>query len=120
MSDQRYVSYREFWPYYVSEHLQPMTRRLHFMGTGLLLPVVYLAVTVSPWWLLAMPLVGYGFAWGAHFFVEKNRPATFTYPVWSLLGDFHMFGLMLLGRMDEEVRRVAADRQRIDSEQAGV
>jgi hypothetical protein len=117
MSNQRYSSYREFWPYYVSEHLRPMTRRLHFIGTGLLVPIVYLAVTVSPWWLLVMPVAGYGFAWSAHFFVENNRPATFTYPLWSLVGDFHMFGLMLLGRMDEEVHRIAGQRAENATEQ---
>ena len=52
-----------------------------------------------------LPVSGYGFAWYSHFFIEKNRPATFNYPLWSLLGDFKMFGLMCRGRMDAEVKR---------------
>ncbi len=104
--ESRYATFQEFWPYYVSEHLSPLSRRLHFIGTGLLLPIVLAAILYSPLWLLAAPVVGYGFAWTGHFFVEKNRPATFTYPVWSLRGDFLMFWLMLRGRMDAEVERV--------------
>ena len=103
--EARYATFREFWPYYVSEHLHPLSRRLHFIGTALLIPVVALAIAHSPLWLIAAPVVGYGFAWTGHFFVEKNRPATFTYPVWSLRGDFLMFWLTLLGRMDREVER---------------
>ena len=84
----RLQSYEEFWPYYVSEHMKPATRALHVFGTSLVLATLAAAVLVSPWWLLAVPFVGYGPAWIAHFFVEKNRPATFTYPLWSLRGDF--------------------------------
>jgi|KBSSwiStaDraftv2_1062776.scaffolds.fasta_scaffold774942_2 hypothetical protein len=98
-------SYEEFWPYYVSEHREPLTRQLHFTGT--LLVLLSLAAGLLWDWrlLLAPPLFGYGFAWVGHFFVEHNRPATFTYPGWSLRGDFRMFRLMLLGRMGPELAR---------------
>lgn len=100
-------SYREFWPYYVSQHLQPGTRALHFVGTAAAILCVIAAVGAQAWWLLLLgPVAGYGPAWIAHAFVERNKPATFTHPVWSLIGDFHMFGLMCLGRMDAEIARL--------------
>lgn len=102
----RPTSYLEFWPYYVREHANPRTRLLHFVGTaGVIVLAVLAAVLAEGWLFLAMPVCGYGFAWFAHAFVERNRPATFTHPFWSLMGDFHMFWLMLTGRMDDEVRR---------------
>lgn len=89
------------------EHGLPLTRRLHFIGTLAALITLLASVTVD-WRLLALvPVTGYGFAWYAHFFVERNRPATFTYPAWSLVGDFRMFWLMLVGRMDGEVAKHA-------------
>lgn len=103
----RYASYEEFWPFYVSQHRHPVTRSLHFLGTALVCVALAAGVFVSPAWLAAAPLAGYGFAWLGHFAFEKNRPATFTYPFWSLRGDFRMFRLMLLGRMDPEVERAA-------------
>jgi hypothetical protein len=100
------LRYREFWPFYVSQHLQPVTRLLHFLGTSAALLCIVAAVATHIWWLLLLaPIVAYGLAWVAHFFVERNKPATFTYPLWSLVGDFHMYGLMWLGRMDAEVRK---------------
>jgi hypothetical protein len=101
----RLRTYEEFWPYYVSEHRKPATRALHLVGTSLVIASLLAAALRSPWWLLVAPLAGYGPAWFAHFFVEKNRPATFTYPGWSLRADFRMFGLMLRGRMAPEVER---------------
>ena len=103
----RLRTYEEFWPYYVSEHGKPATRALHFLGTTLVLATLAAAALGSPWWLLGAPLAGYGPAWIAHFFVEKNRPATFTYPLWSLRGDFRMYGLILRGRMGPEIERAA-------------
>ena len=99
------TSYEEFWPYYVSEHMEPTTRRLHVLGTALVLAALAAAVLVDPLWLLAAPLLGYGFAWVGHFVFEHNKPATFTYPLWSLRGDFRMYRMMLLGRMPDEVAR---------------
>ena len=98
---QRYASFREFYPYYLSEHRDPTCRRLHFVGSALVLVLVGLviAAVLSPWWLLAVPVIGYGFAWVGHFFFEHNRPATFTYPLWSLFGDWVMFKDMLTGKV---------------------
>ena len=88
----RMSSYREFWPHYLREHAGVRTRALHYVGTALVLvAAVALLLTGNGWWALAMPIGGYGFAWFAHFFVEHNRPATFTYPFWSLISDFRMF-----------------------------
>lgn len=98
-------TYEEFWPFYVSQHLDPTNRALHFTGTTLALVCLGAAVLRSPWWVAAMPLCGYGFAWAGHFFFERNRPATLTYPLWSLRGDLRMYGLTLLGTMGAEVER---------------
>ena len=98
----RYASYEEFWPFYVSQHRHPTNRRLHFAGTSLVLVALVLGVFVSPIFFLAAPVFGYGFAWLGHFAFEKNKPATFTYPLWSLRADFRMYRLLLLGGMDRE------------------
>jgi hypothetical protein len=100
-------SFEEFWPYYVAQHRHPVNRGLHFVGTTLVLACLGLAVLGSPLWLLAMPLAGYGFAWIGHFVFEHNKPATFTYPLWSLRGDLRMYRLLWLGRMSPEIRRAA-------------
>jgi hypothetical protein len=101
----RLSSFEEFWPFYVSQHSRPSTRALHFAGSTMVLASLAAAAVVSPWSLLAAPVLGYGPAWFGHFFCEKNRPATFTYPLWSLRGDFRMYRLMLTGRMAPEVER---------------
>jgi hypothetical protein len=99
-------SYEEFWPFYVSQHAHPRTRLLHLVGTAFALICLVVALAWQRWWLLAaVPVVAYGLAWIGHFFIERNRPATFTHPLWSLRGDFRMFVLMLRGRMHDEVRR---------------
>ncbi len=97
--NESFKSFREFYPYYLSEHSDIWCRRLHFIGSWLVLVALGLAVTYSAWWLVAMPLFGYGFAWVGHFFFEKNRPATFKNPVYSLLGDWVMFGDILRGKV---------------------
>lgn len=102
----RLKTFEEFWPFYVSQHSRPGTRALHFAGTTLVIGALVLAaVKLSLGWFLSTLLLGYGPAWIAHFFVEKNRPATFTYPWWSLRGDFRMWRLMLTGKMGPEVER---------------
>ena len=104
--NRRLSDFEDFWPYYVSQHMSPACRALHFLGTSLVLVCLAAALLLlSPRWFLASPLAGYGFAWVGHFVFERNRPATFTYPLWSLRGDFRMFRLMLLGRMGPEIQR---------------
>jgi hypothetical protein len=99
-------SFAEFWPFYLGEHKNPMTRLVHVCGTLLALALAIVAlITGHFWWLIAVPILGYGFAWVSHAFVEKNRPATFTYPFWSLCGDCRMFGLWLTGGLAAEVER---------------
>ena len=102
---KEFSSFAEFWPFYVTEHSKHLTRILHFIGTVLVFLLLILAAFYSKYLLIAVPVAGYGFAWTAHFLVEKNRPATFRYPVWSLIGDFKMFFLMCTGKMDQEISR---------------
>ena len=100
-------SYREFWDFYVREHSKPATRALHFAGTALGLVLLGWFVWRGTWYFFPVCLiVGYAFAWAAHFLVEKNRPATFRYPLWSFVSDYKMMWLMLTGRMRREVERV--------------
>ena len=95
-----FSSFAEFYPFYLREHAQPATRRLHFAGTSLAIGCVLAAiVTRNPWWLLAAPLCGYAFAWIGHVAFEHNRPATFRHPFYSLAGDFVLYRDMLTGRI---------------------
>lgn len=96
----RFASFREFYPYYLSEHANRTCRRLHFAGSCVVLAVVALAaLRGDARWLLLAPLAGYGFAWVGHFAFEKNRPATFRHPLWSLAGDWVMFWQILRGKV---------------------
>jgi hypothetical protein len=119
MSEHRYKSFEEFWPFYVSQHSKKTTRTLHFIGSTLALGSLAAAVvTRRPALLLGAPLAGYGFAWVSHFFVEENRPATFTYPLWSLRGDARMWWQTAIGKMDREVERVTAKQKTAHEEPA--
>ena len=97
---QAFNSFSEFYPFYLSEHRNLISRRLHFIGTGLASVLIIAAVLSQQWALiLFVPVVGYGSAWIGHFFFEKNKPATFTYPLYSLMGDWVMFKDILTGKI---------------------
>jgi hypothetical protein len=97
---KRYGTFRDFYPFYLSEHANRTCRRLHFTGTTLALACLVAALTSgTAWWLLVGLVQGYAFAWVGHFFFEKNRPATFTYPLYSFIGDWVMWRDILAGRI---------------------
>ena len=104
------ISFADFWPDYVRAHSRPRTRILHAIGSALAIVAVVLAFAVNIWFLLAAPIVGYAFAWYAHFFIEKNKPATFSHPLYSLIADYRMLFLMMAGRMDQEVLRCCPEK----------
>ena len=96
----QFRSFAEFYPYYLGEHSNPTCRRLHFVGTSLVIALLAYTIGSGKWLLLlAVPVFGYGFAWVGHFFFERNRPATFTYPLYSLMGDWVMFWQTLTGKL---------------------
>ncbi|HEY8278040.1 MAG TPA: DUF962 domain-containing protein [Bdellovibrionota bacterium] len=99
-------SYKAFWPVYVSFHQNKVNRNFHFVGATFGAALFWLGFTRHPAFFLAMPVCGYGFGWFGHMVFEKNRPATFQYPLWSFLAFFQMIAFMCLGRMDREVRRM--------------
>ncbi|MCC5825760.1 Mpo1-like protein [Alkalimonas sp.] len=99
-NEQRFESFKEFYPFYLQEHANKVCRRLHVVGSTLVLVVLFAAVLSSQFiWLWALPVIGYGFAWVGHFFFEKNKPATFKYPLYSLLGDWVMYKDVLTGKI---------------------
>ena len=108
----RISSFSEFWPHYVRAHSRLGTRILHGIGSVAALLLVVGGFVVSPWLFLLAPIIGYGFAWYGHFFVEHNKPATFGHPFWSLAADYKMIFLMLTGRMESHVRAAAIDERR--------
>jgi len=103
----RIESFADFWPYYVRAHSKSRTRLLHATGSMLAIVCLGLAFATSLWFLAAAPVIGYAFAWYAHFFVEHNKPATFGHPFYSLAADYRMLFLMMAGKMDAEVARLA-------------
>jgi hypothetical protein len=108
----RITTYRDFWPYYLREHAKPETRAIHFFGTGLAtFSLLAFVATGNPWFVALALIGGYAPAWIAHFFVEKNRPATFRYPLWSLVSDYRMAFVWLSGRLGQELAKagISAD-----------
>ncbi len=102
----RIESYAAFWPFYLSQHSHPANRALHLIGTGAGIALLAAGLATLDWRpILAAAMVGYGFAWAGHFLVERNRPATFTYPLWSLASDLRMFALFATGRLKAELER---------------
>ncbi|MFH5924409.1 DUF962 domain-containing protein [Roseomonas xinghualingensis] len=106
----RITTYSEFWPYYLREHADPWTRWVHVLGTVLGVALFLAGVVTGRWWLVLAGLVtGYLFAWVSHLAIERNRPATFTHPLWSLGSDLRMAWLFLTGRLERELRRAGVN-----------
>ncbi|MBI3715230.1 MAG: DUF962 domain-containing protein [Betaproteobacteria bacterium] len=100
-----YRTFREFYPFYLSEHTHPTCRTLHFVGSILVLLILATGLlTGNAWWFAGIPLAGYGFAWLGHFAFEKNRPASFTQPFYSFAGDWVMFYELLTGKIPFNAR----------------
>jgi len=102
--EKKYKNLSEFYPFYLTEHQNLTSRILHFIGTSLFLIFLFTAIYTRNWFLLIWcPIVGYGFAWVGHFFFEKNKPATFTYPLMSLTSDFIMFWHIVTGQISSRI-----------------
>jgi hypothetical protein len=105
----RFRSFDEFWLFYLGEHRKPATRALHFVGTNVAVLIAGAAIATGRHWLWLVALASaYAMAWIGHFFVERNRPATFRYPLWSFAGDWKMWGLTWSGRLGAELQRLDA------------
>ena len=101
---QRCATYTEFWPFYLREHAVSGTRYMHYVGTLLSSAVLIWALVSQTWWaILLWPLIGYGFAWVSHAFIERNKPATFIHPFWSFISDYRMTFLALIGQLKPEL-----------------
>jgi len=99
-SHKRFETFSDFYPFYLSEHANRSSRRLHFVGTSVALTLLVVVLLTHSWWLLIAALVqGYAFAWVGHFFFEHNKPATFKYPIFSFMGDWRLWWNMLTGRI---------------------
>ncbi len=102
----KYNSFAEFWPYYLQEHRRPATRGWHYVGSILAIVILFIVLKGGYWAFLPVPMVcGYFFAWISHGFIEKNKPATFTYPLWSLMSDYKMLFCFLTGKMPRELQK---------------
>ena len=103
---ERIKTYKEFYQFYLTEHQNKTSRTLHFIGTFLVFVCAFLALYLDSGYLwILVPLMGYGFAWVGHYFFEKNKPATFKYPLWSLLSDFKMFFQLITGKISFDGRQ---------------
>jgi hypothetical protein len=96
----KFESFAQFYPYYLTQHANPVSRTLHFIGSTLVLLTLAAVLATRSWWgLVLLPVIGYGFAWAGHFVFEKNKPATFGHPFWSLASDWVMWWQMLTGKV---------------------
>lgn len=99
-NEPRIRTFADFYPFYLSEHANGISRRLHFVGTSMALALLIAALLTQVWWLIAVAVVqGYAFAWVGHFFFEHNRPATFKYPGFSFVGDWRLWWEILTGKI---------------------
>jgi hypothetical protein len=106
MAEKKFKSLKEFYPFYLSEHTNTTSRILHFIGTGLVCLAFFTGFLFHNWhFFLVIPVLGYGFAWVGHFFFEKNKPATFQYPGYSLVSDFILFYDLLTGKQSFVVKK---------------
>lgn len=109
---ERIQTYGAFFPYYLREHSQPFCRALHYIGTTIALVMLIAGlIERSGWLILAAFASGYLFAWIGHFFIEKNKPATFQYPLWSLISDFRMYSLFLTGRIGAALKEAGVGEE---------
>ncbi len=98
--EKKYQTFKDFYPFYLGQHRHPTCRVLHFVGSTIVLAILLTMLITHHWWLAwFIPLTGYGFAWFGHFFFEKNRPATFTYPLYSFAGDWVMYVQLMTGKI---------------------
>jgi len=104
-------TYGEFWPYYLREHAQPATRGWHYVGRGLAISLLIFLLVTQKWALIPLVVCGYFFAWVSHGLIEKNKPATFTYPLWSLGSGFKMLFHFLTGTMGRELMKAGVPRE---------
>jgi len=105
--EKEYKTLQEFWPFYLSEHSHPVNRFLHFLGSSGVLVLLGCGIYFQDWrYLVGMPLCGYGFAWVGHFIIEKNRPATFTYPVKSFISDWRMYFYIITFQIDRQMEKI--------------
>ena len=109
-AEKKYQSFKSFYNYYLTEHVDTANRSLHFIGTLLLICSLIAGIVTGKWWFfLLIPVLGYGFAWAGHYFIEKNKPATFTYPFYSLLSDFVMFWHIITGQLSKKMAEAKAN-----------
>lgn len=111
MSEERITEYWKFWDYYLSEHINPLNRLLHFVGTALGIVLLAWFIARGAWYYMPLCFIcGYGFSWFGHFFIEKNKPASFKYPLWSFMSDYVMMFYMMTGKINRELDRISVNR----------
>lgn len=102
MPAPKFESFKDFFPYYLAEHANPTCRKLHYIGTCLASSLLIISLWQQAWGFIPLFfIIGYGFAWTGHAFFERNKPATFDYPLWSFFGDYKMFWLAITGQLGE-------------------